>query len=147
MSQRSEVAPATLSVELTEGGIIVEYLDGREVFYRSVPEKQENSIRAPPGKDVHVLVTDEAGTEGAMFYVNDRKTDDAILADSGVGRVLLAREETTQLFPGVEVTREGHAHFVSADPGVVEGRIFVFIEDQFGETAYELVDGNADGAA
>jgi hypothetical protein len=74
-----------------------------------------------------------------MFYVDDRKSHDDILESSGVGRALLADDETTQLFPGVEAARDGHAHIVSVDAETVDGRVFVFVEDQFGEAAYELV--------
>jgi hypothetical protein len=149
MSQRSEVAPGTLPVELTEGGITVRYLDGREAFYNGVPEPTEGSVRAQPGKDVHVLVTDADGTEGVMFYVNDRKTHDDILEDTGVGRALVADGETAQLFPGVEVSRDDYAHVVAADPGAADGRVFVFVEDEFGEASYEIVaeDDGADESA
>ena len=63
MSSRSNVAPSTLEVDLVEGGIVVRYLDGREVFYHGPPEAVESAVRTPPGKDVHVLVTDEDGIE------------------------------------------------------------------------------------
>lgn len=139
MTERSDVAPATLPVDLTEGGVAVEYLDGREAFYRGVPQKVAGSVRAQPGKEVHVLVTDEDGVEGAMFYVDDRKTDDEVLEDSGVGRTIVGEDERVQLFPGVEATRDGYAHVVDVDTDVVDGRVFVFVEDQFGEAAYEVV--------
>lgn len=161
MSQRSEVPPATLPVELTEGGIAVEYLDGRDVFYHGIPTKAEGTVSAPADKELHVLVTDPDGNEGAMYYVNDRKTRDDILEDSGVGRVLVDVGGRAQLFPGVEVSREGHVHYVDADLDAVDGRVFVFIEDPTGEVSLELVeegddsgedaaesdDGSPDGAA
>jgi hypothetical protein len=143
MSHRSELAPSTLPVDLTAGGITVEYLDGREVFYHGVPRTVAGSVRAPPGKNVHVLVTDAGGTEGAMFYVNDRRTHDDILEDSGVGRALVPEDERSQLFPGVEVERDGYAHVVDADLSVVEGRVFVFVEDEFEEASYEVVAPDA----
>ena len=146
MTTRSDLAPSTLAVRLEEGGIVVEYADGREVFYHGVPERVEGDLRTPPGKDVHVLVTDEAGTEGVLVYVDDRKTVDEILQDSGVGRVLLPEGGSEELFPGVVVERDGHYHAVSADADVVDGRVFVFVEDEFGEAAYELVaDAPDDG--
>ncbi|MEF8831348.1 MAG: DUF5796 family protein [Halobacteriales archaeon] len=140
MSQRSEVPPATLPVELTEGGIAVEYLDGRDVFYHGIPTKAEGTVSAPADKELHVLVTGEDGTEGAMYYVNDRKTRNDILEDSGVGRVLVDVGGRAQLFPGVEVSREGHVHYVEADLDAVDGRVFVFIEDPTGELSLELVE-------
>jgi hypothetical protein len=137
--QRSEVAPATLPVDLQDGGVAVEYLDGREVFYHGVPRPTDDRLRTQPGKDVHVLVTDPDGAEGVLMYVDDRKTADDILDDTGVGRLLVGREETVQVFPGVEAARDGQAHVIEADPEVVDGRVFVFVEDQFGETSYELL--------
>ena len=139
MSSRSNVAPSTLEVDLVEGGIVVRYLDGREVFYHGPPEAVETTVRTPPGKDVHVLVTDVDGIEGVMTYVNDLKTDEEILESSGVGRLLVDPEETVSLFPGVTVSRDGYAVLVEADHELVDGRVFVFAEDQFGERAYELV--------
>jgi len=139
MPSKSDVPPSTLSVRLEDGGVVVEYVDGREVFYHGVPEKVEGELRTQPGKDVHVLVTDESGTEGVLVYVDDRKTADGILAESGVGRIILADGEREEAFPGVVVERDGHFHEVSADPAVVDGRVFVFVEDQFGEASYELV--------
>jgi branched-subunit amino acid aminotransferase/4-amino-4-deoxychorismate lyase len=90
MSIREDVAPDTLRVDLTPEGVAVEYLDGREVFYRGVPEKKHGSVRCGPGKDVHVLVTDGTGTQGVLTYVNDRQTRADILEDTGVGRVITA---------------------------------------------------------
>jgi len=139
MRQRSELAPATVPVELTEGGVAVEYLDGRETFYHGVPETREGSVRVPPGKELHLLVTDPDGTEGVLFYVNDRRTSDDILEDSGVGRLVVGDGESRQPFPGVAVERDGHAHVVTADPETVDGRAFVFAEDEFEELSYELV--------
>jgi hypothetical protein len=136
---RSDIPPDTVGVELVDGGVTVEYVDGRETFYHGVPEPVEGSIRTPPGKDVHVLVTDPSETEGVMTYVNDRKTHDDILDDSGVGRVILESGEETQLFPGVTAAVEGHAVVVTADHEVVDGRVFVFAEDSMSEHRYELV--------
>ncbi|ELZ14207.1 hypothetical protein C479_00717 [Halovivax asiaticus JCM 14624] len=139
MSTRSEVAPSTLEVDLVDGGIVVRYLDGREVFYHGPPEPVESSLTTPPGKTVHVLVTDEDGVEGVMTYVNDLKTDAEILESTGVGRVLIEQGERSVLFPGVSAAAEGHSVTVSVEPAVVDGRVFVFAEDEFSERAYELV--------
>ena len=136
---KSEVPPATLPVELDAGGIAIEYLDDRTVFYHGVPEPVDDSLRTQPGKDVHVLVTNAEGTEGVIVYVNDRKTHDEILEESGVGRLLVDGTETAQVFPGVTVRRDGHAHIVTADSNAVDGRVFVFVEDQLGEASYELL--------
>lgn len=141
MNARSDVPPSTLGVELVDGGVVVEYLDGRETFYNGVPEPTSGSVRTPPGKQVHVLVTDPDGVEGVMTYVNDRNTHDDILESTGVGRVMLGTDEEAELFPGVEVWTEGYAIVVEADPEVVDGRVFVFAEDELSEHAYEIVAG------
>ena len=140
MSQRSNVSPSTLGVELQESGIGVRYTDGREAFYHGVPRKVSGTLKTPPGKEVHVLVTDPTETEGVMMYVNDRKTHDDVLESTGVGRVLLGPEESEEVFPGVEVATEGHSVLVDADPEVARGRVFVFAEDDMSEHAYELVN-------
>jgi hypothetical protein len=135
----SEIAPSTLAVELTEDGIAVEYLDGRTVFYHGVPATAEGSLTTTPGKDTHVLVTDGSETEGVLTYVNDRKTDGDILESSGVGRVLLEKGETTSLYPGVRVTRTGFRYEIEVDFDAVDGRVFVFEEDEMGELSREIV--------
>ena len=147
MEGRSEVAPDTLPVELQEDGVLVEYTDGREVLYRGVPERVPGTLTTPPGKDVHVLVTDASGTQGVLVYVNERRTEDEILQDTGVGRVLLGREERTTVFPGVAVGDVGNGLRVAVeveDPDVVDGRVFVFAEDGMSEHSYEVVPGEAD---
>ncbi|UTF52618.1 DUF5796 family protein [Natronosalvus rutilus] len=142
MSTRSNVAPSTLPVELVDGGVVVRYLDGRETFYNGVPEPKAGSVRSPPGKEVHVLVTDPDGVEGVMTYVNDRNTHEDILEATGVGRVMLEATDEEELFPGVTVTTEGYSVRVEADHDVVDGRVFVFAEDEMSEHAYELVEGD-----
>lgn len=141
MSQRSNVSPATLGIELAESGVAVEYLDGREVFYHGVPGKVSGTLRTPPGKEVHVLVTDPTETEGVIVYVNDRKTHDAVLESTGVGRVLVDPDEYEEVFPGVEVRTEGYSVLVEADPEIARGRVFVFAEDEMSEHSYEMVNG------
>jgi hypothetical protein len=138
MSARNDVAPDTLGVELTEDGILVEYTDGREAFYHGVPEKVDGTLRTQPGKLVQVLVTDPTETEGVLMYVNDRNTHDEILEETGVGRVMLDPGEAESLFPGVDVRMDGYAIEIEADPEVARGRVFVFEEDQLGESSYEF---------
>jgi len=141
MSIRSDVAPSTLPVELIEEGVQVEYLDGRTTLYRGAPEKAGETLTAAPGKEVHVLVTDPDGTEGVMMYVNDRKTHDDILESTGVGRIVLDGGEAEEVFPGVTVaTPDGMRCRIQADLDVVRGRVFVFVEDDWGEQSYELVE-------
>jgi hypothetical protein len=140
MSQRSNVSPSTLGIELTESGIAVKYIDGREVFYRGIPKKVSETLRTPPGKEVHVLVTDPTETEGVMVYVNDLKTHDEVLESTGVGRVLIEPDESNEIFPGVEVRTEGHRTLVEADPEIARGRVFVFAEDDMSEHSYEMVN-------
>ena len=140
MSARSNVAPSTIGVDLVEGGIVVQYLDGREVFYHGPPKPVEGAITTPPGKEVHVLVTDPDGVEGVMTYVNDRNTHDDILESTGVGRVMLEGDDEEELFPGVTVSTEAYSVRVEADLSLVDGRVFVFAEDEMSEHAYELVE-------
>ncbi|KTG10362.1 hypothetical protein AUR64_12390 [Haloprofundus marisrubri] len=141
MSARNDIAPSTLGVELIDIGIEVEYLDGRKTLYRGVPKKHSGPLRTGPGKETHVLVTDPTETEGVMMYINDLKTHDDILDDSGVGRIILGENEEEELFPGVVVRRVGGMRTeVEADPEVARGRVFVFIEDDWGEESFELVD-------
>ncbi|WP_135825759.1 DUF5796 family protein [Halorussus ruber] len=140
MSARNDVPPDTLGVELAEDGIVVEYTDGREAYYRGVPEKVADTLRTQPGKLVQVLVTDPSETEGVMMYVNDRDTHDEILESTGIGRVLMDPGEEEELFPGVTVRLDGYAVEVEADPEVARGRVFVFAEDSRGESSYELVN-------
>lgn len=134
-----DVPPTSIGIELREEGVVVEYLDGRTTLYRGVPGAVEGPLTTGPGKETHVLVTDPTGTEGVMTYVNDYKTDDEILRDSGVGRIILADGETEELFPGVVVTRTGQRNEIVADPEVAGGRVLVFIEDEWQEGSYEIV--------
>lgn len=142
---RSDVPPTSIGVDLREEGVVVEYLDGRTTLYRGVPESVEGSITAGPGKETHVLVTDPTETEGVMTYVNDYKTDEAILEDSGVGRITVADGETDEVFPGVVVGRNGQRNEVVADPEIAGGRVFVFIEDGWSEGSFEIVAGPEEG--
>ncbi len=135
----SEVAPDTLPVELTDDGIVVEYTDGRQVYYRGVPNTVESPHTTAPGKDVHVLVTDASETQGVLVYVNERTTEDEILEGSGVGRVLLGSEDETTVFPGVSVRGGGLRAEIGVDFDAVDGRVFVFEEDEMGERSLELV--------
>ncbi len=141
MSARNNVAPSTLPVEFVDGGVVVRYLDGRETFYHGVPEPVEGGLTTPPGKHVHVLVTDADGVEGVMTYVNDRDTHDDILETTGVGRLILEATDEETLFPGVTVRTEGYSVRVEADHDLLEGRVFVFAEDELSEHSYELVEG------
>jgi len=138
MNTFEEVPPDTLPVSLTESGIVVEYTDGREVFYRGVPERVESPHQTAPGKDIHVLVTDESGTSGILLYVNERRTGSDILEDTGVGRVLLSADEQATIFPGV-VVRGGNLRCEITLEESLDGRVFIFEEDQFAEHSYELV--------
>ena len=136
---RSDVPPTSIGIELREEGVVVEYLDGRTTLYRGVPEAVEGALTTAPGKETHVLVSDPTETEGVMTYVNDYKTDEEILRDSGVGRVVLEPDETDELFPGVVVARTGQRNEIVADPEIAGGRVFVFVEDGWTESSYEIV--------
>jgi hypothetical protein len=141
MSNRSDIAPDTVSVELTEDGIVVEYLDGRQAFYHGVPTAVEESVQTAPGKDTHVLITDETETSGILVYVNDLRTHDDILEETGVGRVILDDGEEDELFPGVTVRDNQMRTQVEVDYDVTNGRVFVFEEDELGERSFEIVEG------
>jgi hypothetical protein len=140
MADHSEVSPDTLAVALTDRGIAVEYTDGREVFYHGVPTAVEAPHTTAPGKDVHVLVTDADGTRGVLVYVNERKSGDDILDESGVGRVLVGSEEEAMVFPGVTVEGGQYRVTVQVDHAAVDGRVFVFEEDQFEQRSFEIVE-------
>jgi len=137
MNTYEEVPPDTLAVDLVDEGVVVEYADGREVFYRGPPERVESPYETAPGKDVHVLVTDDTETSGVLVYVDEKRTDADILRDTGVGRVLLDPGEETTLFPGVAV-EGGNLRATLRVDSSVEGRVFVFEEDQFSERAVEV---------
>jgi len=139
MHARSDVPPDTLPIELTADGIEVEYTDGRKVFYRGVPTKVADSVKTAPGKDVHVLVTDKRETQGVLVYVNELNTEDEILEETGVGRVMLDEGEETTVFPGVTVRDAQMRIEIDPDPETVDGRVFVFEEDEMGERSFELV--------
>lgn len=136
---RTDVPPDTIGVELREEGVVVEYADGRTTLYHGVPERVEGTLTAVSTKEIHVLVTDPAETEGVMLYVNDLKTDEEILRDSGVGRIVLDAGDEEELFPGVTARQTRERTEVEADPEVARGRVFVFVEDEWTEDSYELV--------
>jgi hypothetical protein len=139
MSLRSDISPETLGVSLEPEGVEVEYTDGRQTLYRGVPEAV-STLTTKPGRDLHVLVTDPTESEGVLVYVNDLKTHDDILESTGVGRVILERDAEEELFPGVVVRRLDELRFeVEADPETARGRVFAFVEDDWGEDSYEFV--------
>ena len=145
MPIHNDVPPRTLGIELREEGVVVTYADGRTTIYRGVPKKVSGSLKTAPGKETHVLVTDPTETEGVMLYVNDLKTADEILEDTGVGRILLSEDDREDVFPGVTVSRtDGLRTTVEADPEEARGRVFVFVEDDWGEASYEFVADEAD---
>uniref|UniRef100_UPI00261F1518 DUF5796 family protein n=1 Tax=Halorientalis sp. TaxID=1931229 RepID=UPI00261F1518 len=90
-------------------------------------------------KDTHVLITDKTETSGIMVYVNDLRTHDDIIKESGVGRVILEDGEADELFPGVTVQDRQMRVEVSVDYDVTDGRVFVFEEDEMGERSFEIV--------
>lgn len=140
MALHNDVPPRTLGVELRPEGVVITYADGRTTIYRGVPQKVSGSLKTAPGKETHILVTDPTETEGVLLYVNDLKTADEILEDTGVGRILLSDGDHEDVFPGVTVRRsDGLRTIVEADPEEARGRIFVFVEDDWGEASYEFV--------
>jgi hypothetical protein len=145
MPVHSDVPPRTIGVDLRSEGVVVTYADDRTTMYRGVPTTVTDSLTTTPGKETHVLVTDPTETEGVLLYVNDLKTHDEILEDTGVGRILLDENETEEVFPGVTLRRTGdHRTTIDADPAVARGRVFVFVEDDWGEESYEFVADETD---
>jgi hypothetical protein len=43
--EHSDVPPDTVGVDLVDAGVVVEYTDGREVFYRGYPSKARPHTR------------------------------------------------------------------------------------------------------
>lgn len=141
MSQRRDVSPATVPVEVSEAGVTVEYLDGRRTRYDGPIEAETPPVRCAPGKQIHVLVVDPAAGRGVLVYVNDRNTGGDILEEAGVGRIMLPPGAESELLQGIVATLDGHTVQVDADLGAIDGRVFVFAEDEFGALAVELVAG------
>jgi hypothetical protein len=75
-----------------------------------------------------------------MLYINDLNTHDDILEETGVGRVMIEDGEEETLFAGVTARAEAHRIEVEADLSVVDGRVFVFAEDELSERSYEIVE-------
>jgi len=73
-------------------------------------------------------------------YVNDLRTHDDILEETGVGRVILDDGEEDELFPGVTVRDNQMRTKVEVDYDVTNGRVFVFEEDELGERSFEIVE-------
>lgn len=138
MRHRSNVSPVPLPINRTDDAIDVTYLDGREVTYHGPFESRESTVQANQSFAVHVLVIDRDSDEGVMVYINDYDTSDAILESTGVGRVIIADGAHEVIFPGITASRSGEWIDVSitADPGDVD--IFVFIENDRGESHVRL---------
>ncbi|QZA88581.1 hypothetical protein K0C01_12500 [Salinarchaeum sp. IM2453] len=139
MDYRDSVAPETLSVEVTDEQVTIEYLDGRVVSYDGQREPTAPPIRTQPRQLVQVLVTNSDNTQGVLTYVNELNTESEILEDSGVGRVFVEPDETTEVYPNVTATADGYAVVVDADLEAIDGRVFVFEEGQRYNQYYELI--------
>lgn len=137
MASRSNISPATLPVEWTEAGIEVTYLDGRRVTYRAPPEATTEAVRAPASSQAHVLIADRDSGSGTVVYVNDHKTADEILQDSGVGRVLVAAGDVATVAPGVDAIGYREAVEIGLE-GPTDRDVYVFVENQLRERAYQL---------
>lgn len=135
---RSNVSPSPLPLEDRDDGVALRYLDGRVVEYRGPIQDREPPVHAALTYAVHVLVTDPDQEEGIMVYVNDYDTSDAVLKSTGVGRILLEDGGRESIYPGVETEREGERVAVEVDPEAVDGRVYVFVENQLEERAYRL---------
>lgn len=138
MAGRSNVSPVPLRLEPRDPGIAVRYLDRRVVEYTTPLAEADDGIGATITYEIHVLVTDEAETEGIMVYLNDYDTSDDVLEATGVGRILLEEGESAAVYPGVTASRTDDRIDVAADPGAVEGSVLVFVENQLEERAFRL---------
>ena len=143
MPQRESVAPASLSVDVTDDEVAVGYLDGHIVRYTAPTTPTEPPVRTQPRRLISVLVVAPDETEATLTYVNELNTDAEMLKDTGVGRVLVDPGERASIVPGVEAEGDGHAVVIHVDFSTVDGRVFVFEEDQFAEAGYELVASTA----
>lgn len=139
MAARSNVSPVPLQLEPRDQGIAVRYLDGRLVEYAAPIADADDAVGANITYEIHVLVTDEAETEGIMVYLNDYDTSDDVLESTGVGRILLEQGESAAAYPGVMASRADDRVEVAADPEAVEGSVLVFVENQLEERAFRLV--------
>ena len=137
MGLRKEVHSAKLNAEITSKGIELTYLDGRTVIYSREPEKVEKHIKCQPGKDIHLIIIEN--NTGKIMYIDELKTDHTILESTGVGKYLIPLKETIEVYAGVLARKEGHSIEIIADFDRVNGRIFVFQEDEFGERAHEII--------
>ncbi|MFB6162488.1 MAG: DUF5796 family protein [Halococcoides sp.] len=134
----TEVDPGTLPVAIDDDGVEITYDDGRTVRYRGVPAACGDVIRVPARRRVHVLGTDTDGTSGALVYLTDRRTHEAVLEESGVGRIF-PDESGRTILPGVTATLDGSDLRIEANSDAVPGRVFVFEEDDRVERSYELL--------
>lgn len=139
MHARSNISPVPLLVQPGDTDIVVTYTDGRAVAYGDPIESRSGTVKANLAYEVHVLITDQDGTEGIMVYVNDYDTSDDILESTGVGRVLLDTEESEALYPGVTASRSTDQIMIDVDESAIDGSVYVFIENQLDERAYQLV--------
>lgn len=139
MAVYSDVSPATLPVDVDEEGVHVTYLDGRRVTYRASPKQRVETVDVPAWSHVHLLIVDADQSHGRMVYINDRHTDDEILESTGVGRVILAEERVAALGSGIDVKQVGERIHATVSTPVDHRLVFVFVEDQFQEHAYEVI--------
>ena len=139
MQHRSNVSPVPLPVECSDDAITVTYLDGRRVRYSGPFSPRESTVAANQSFAVQALVLDNESGEGVMIYVNDYDTSDAILESTGVGRILIPDGEREVIFPGITASRSREMIEISVtgDPGSVE--IYVFIENDRGESHTKLL--------
>ena len=137
MGLRKEIHPVKLNAKITLKGIELTYLDGRTVIYSREPEKVEKNIKCQPGKDIHLIIIEN--NTGEIIYIDELKTDHKILESTGVGKYLIPLKEKVEVFTGVLARKEGHSIEIIADMDRINGRVFVFQEDEFGERAHEII--------
>ena len=120
MSNRSDIAPSSLSVELTEDGVAVEYLDGRTAFYHGIPSKVEERVRTAPGKDTHVLITDETETTVALIErVKQERDVTIVLIEHDMEIVFRISDRIAVLSQGAKIA-DGTPAEIQGDPTVQE---------------------------
>lgn len=137
MEARSNVTPNPLPLEIEDSTISIQYQDGRVVTYHGPIEERDATVSATLTYEIHVLVTD--GTEGSIVYVNDYDTSDEVLEATGVGRVIISESDSASVYPGVTASRRGERITIEVDRGAVAESVYVFVENQLEEHAYQLV--------
>ena len=138
MTYRTNVSAVPLPVRRSDDTIEITYLDDRVVTYPGPFQDEGTSLTANRTVEIHVLIVDNEFSEGMMIYLNDYDTVDDILESTGVGRIILDDGATESLYPGVRGSRQGERITVEVDTNAETAGVYVFVESQLKQDAYEL---------